>query len=96
MQDIITWANDQLLRMQWLSDLVTWMLRDGFGMDMAGRAADSVHFWIYAVIKIFILLPALIFAISYIQSFSRPNGHAGSLGRVRGSGPTRWPPFWAR
>ena len=50
MQDVFIWLNDQLLRMQWLHDLVTWLVRDGFGLDTAGRIGGSVHFFIYDVI----------------------------------------------
>lgn len=86
MQDLLTWLNDQLLRMQWLSDLVTWVLRDGLGLDMASRTAGSVHFFIYDVIKIFILLSVLIFVISYVQSFFPPERTRRILGQRQGVG----------
>lgn len=86
MQDLLTWLNDQLLRMQWLSDLVTWVLRDGLGLDMASRTAGSVHFFIYDVIKIFILLSVLIFSISYVQSFFPPERTRRILGQRQGVG----------
>ena len=86
MQELFTWLNDHLLRMQWLSDLVTWTLRDGFGLDMAGRTAGSVHFFIYDVIKIFILLSVLIFSISYVQSFFPPERTRRILGQKQGVG----------
>jgi hypothetical protein len=35
MGNFFVWLNDQLLRMQWLSDLVTLLVRDGFGLDPA-------------------------------------------------------------
>lgn len=68
MQDVVTWLNDQLLRMQWLADLVTVLVRDGFGLDSESRFGGSVHFFIYDVIKIFILLSVLIFTISFLPS----------------------------
>jgi hypothetical protein len=55
------WLNDQFLRMQWLSDLVTVLVGDGFGLDVQSRVGSSVYFFIYDVIKIFILLSVLIF-----------------------------------
>ncbi len=86
MGDLFTWLNDQLLRMQWLSDLVTWALQDGFGMDMTSRVAGSAHFFIYDVIKIFILLSVLIFSISYVQSYFPPERTRRILGQRQGLG----------
>lgn len=84
MQDIFIWLNDQLLRMQWLSDLVTWLVQDGFGLDTASPIGGSVHFFIYDVIKIFILLSVLIFSISYVQSYFPPERTRRILGRRQG------------
>lgn len=84
MQDIFIWLNDQLLRMQWLSDLVTWLVRDGFGLDPVTRVGASVHFFIYDVIKIFILLSVLIFSISYVQSYFPPERTRRILGQRQG------------
>jgi len=84
MQDVFIWLNDQLLRMQWLADLVTWLVRDGFGMDTVGRIGGSVHFFIYDVIKIFILLSVLIFGISYVQSYFPPERTRRILGQRQG------------
>lgn len=84
MKDVFIWLNDQLLRMQWLSDLVTWVVRDGFGLDTAGRVGGSVHFFIYDVIKIFILLSVLIFSISYVQSYFPPERTRRILGQRKG------------
>ncbi|WP_254693119.1 permease [Sulfitobacter sp. SK011] len=86
MRDLFTWLNDQLLRMEWLSDLVTWILRDGLGMEMTSRVAGSVHFFIYDVVKIFILLSFLIFAISYVQSYFPPERTRRILGQRQGLG----------
>ena len=69
--NIFSWLNDQLLRMQWLSDLVTAGV-SAVGLDPASRLGGSVQFFVYDVIKIFILLSVLIFAISYVQSFFPP------------------------
>ncbi|WP_223420981.1 permease [Tateyamaria pelophila] len=86
MNELLTWLNDQLLRMQWLSDLVTWVLADGLGLDMTSRVAGSVHFFIYDVIKIFILLSVLIFSISYVQSYFPPERTRRILGQRQGLG----------
>jgi uncharacterized membrane protein YraQ (UPF0718 family) len=84
MQDVFIWLNDQLLRMQWLADLVTWLVRDWFGLDTAGRIGGSAHFFIYDVIKIFILLSVLIFSISYVQSYFPPERTRRILGQRQG------------
>lgn len=81
MRDIFIWLNDQLLRMQWLADLVAVLVRDGMGLDPASRISGSVHFFIYDVIKIFILLSVLIFIISYVQSYFPPERTRRILGQ---------------
>jgi len=81
---IFTWLNDQLLRMEWLSDLVALLVTNGFGLDLNTRVGGSIHFYIYDVIKIFILLSVLIFTISYIQSFFSPESTRKALGRFTG------------
>jgi len=86
MTNIFGWLNDQLLRMQWLSDLVTYLLHDLAGLDLAGRVGASIHFFIYDVIKIFILLSVLIFSISWVQSYFPPERTRRILGRYNGIG----------
>lgn len=86
MREIFVWLNDQLLRMQWLSDAVTVFLRDGIGLDVLSRVGGSVHFFIYDVIKIFILLSVLIFIISYVQSYFPPERTRRILGSRQGFG----------
>ena len=78
------WLNDQLLRMDWLSYLVRLLLEDGFGLDTLSRVGASLHFFIYDVIKIFILLAVLIFCISWVQSYFPPERTRLILGRMRG------------
>ena len=82
---VFGWLNDQLLRMQWLSDLVTWAVT-ALGLDPATRIGGSVHFFVYDVVKIFILLSVLIFAISYVQSYFPPERSRRILGRRTGIG----------
>jgi len=81
---IFAWLNDQLLRMEWLSDLVTLLVTNGFGLDVNTRVGGSIHFYIYDVIKIFFLLSVLIFTISYIQSFFSPEKTRKTLTRFTG------------
>lgn len=81
---IFHWLNDQLLKMKWLSDLVEYLVQNMFGLDLNSRLGGSIHFYIYDVIKIFILLSVLIFAISYIQSYFPPERTKKMLGNVKG------------
>lgn len=83
--DIFGWMNDQLLRMQWLSDLVTGGVRM-VGLDPASRIGGSVQFFVYDVLKIFILLSVLIFVISYVQSYFPPERTRRILGGRSGIG----------
>jgi len=81
---ILEWLNNQLLKMEWLSSLVQLLVENVFGLDMTERLGGSIHFFIYDVIKIFILLSVLIFSISYIQSFFPPERTRKILGRFNG------------
>jgi uncharacterized protein len=83
---IFKWLNDQLLRMEWLNDSVTWLVTNVFKLDVDGNIGGSIQFFIYDVVKIFILLSVLIFAISYIQSFFPPERSRKILGRFTGVG----------
>ena len=78
------WFNEQLLQMKWLYSLIQWLVEGIFGLDMATRVGGSIHFFIYDTIKIFILLAALIFMISYIQSYFPPERTKKILGRFNG------------
>lgn len=81
---IFEWLNNQLLKMEWLYDLVQLLVENVFGLSIANRLGGSIHFFIYDVIKIFILLSVLIFSISYIQSFFPPERTRRILGRFKG------------
>lgn len=81
---IFEWVNNQLLRMEWLSNLVKQLVEKIFGLSIQERLGGSIHFFIYDVIKIFILLSVLIFLISYVQSFFPPERTRKILGRFGG------------
>lgn len=81
---IFAWLNDQLLKMEWLSYLVTQLVQNVFGLNTQDRLGGSIQFFIYDVIKIFILLSVLIFIISYIQSFFPPERTRKILGGFNG------------
>lgn len=81
---IFEWLNNQLLKMQWLHRLIQLLVENVFGLSIDERLGGSIHFFIYDVIKIFILLSVLIFTISYIQSFFPPERTRKILGGFRG------------
>lgn len=81
---ILEFLNNQLLKMQWLSNAVKWLVESVFGLSVSERLGGSIHFYIYDVIKIFILLSVLIFTISYIQSYFPPERTRKILGRFNG------------
>lgn len=81
---ILEWLNAQLLKMEWLNNLVRYFVGKILGLNVNERIGGSIHFFIYDVIKIFILLSVLIFMISYIQSFFPPERTRAILGRYKG------------
>lgn len=82
--NVFEWLNNQLLRMEWLDHLVAQLVTNGFNLEINSRLGGSIHFYIYDVIKIFILLSVLIFSISYVQSFFPPERTRSILGRYNG------------
>ena len=74
---------NQILGMQWLKTLIGKMLT-AFGLDIESRIGGSVHFFLYDVIKITVLLFVLIFIISYIQSYFPPERSKKILSRCKG------------
>ncbi len=55
-----------------------------FGLDVTERIGGSIQFFIYDIIKIFVLLSFLIFIISYIQSHFPPERTKRILGKFKG------------
>ncbi len=81
---IFDFFNDQLLKMNWLSNLVNMLVENVLGLNVEEKLGGSIHFFIYDVIKIFILLSFLIFVISYIQSYFPPERTKKILGKFNG------------
>ena len=82
---IWNFLQQQILGMQWLHTLV------GNGLqlvelDITTRIGGSVHFFLYDVVKITLLLCTLIFLISYIQSYFPPERSKRILSRFHGIG----------
>lgn len=80
-----TLIQDQILGMKWLHALIGNMLQ-ALGLDVTGKLGGTIHFFIYDVIKIVLLLCTLIFLISYIQSYFPPERTRKILGRFHGMG----------
>lgn len=78
-----TFIQEQILGMKWMNNLIGKILNT-FGLDTTEKIGGSIHFFIYDVIKIVILLCVLIFIISYIQSFFPPERTKRILGRFQG------------
>jgi uncharacterized membrane protein YraQ (UPF0718 family) len=76
---------NQVLGMKWLNELTGRGL-SALGLDIGNRWVASAQFFIYDTIKIVILLCALIFGISYIQSYFPPERTKKILGRFHGIG----------
>lgn len=85
MRLIWDFIQNELLGMKWLNDLAGKLLTL-MGLDISNRWIASLHFFVYDVIKIVILLCVLIFIISYIQSFFPPERTKRILSRFRGLG----------
>lgn len=73
----------QILGMKWLHDLTEHFL-SRLGMDVSTRLGGSLHFFLYDIVKITILLCSLIFLISFIQSWFPPERSKKILGRFHG------------
>lgn len=85
-KNFFSFLNDQFLRMSWLDQLVKQILKNVFGIEPETMLYDSLSFFIYDVIKIFILLGALIFIASYLQSYFSPERTRKILAKHKGIG----------
>ena len=69
--------------MKWLNELIGGFL-SAIGVDLESSLGGGIHFFLYDVIKITILLCVLIYMISYIQSYFPPERSKKILGRFHG------------
>ncbi|MCQ2601642.1 MAG: permease [Treponema sp.] len=74
---------NQIFGMKWLH-VVLGKLLTVLHVDLSTKLGASLHFFIYDIIKISVLLCVLIFIISYIQSFFPPERSRRILGRFTG------------
>jgi len=84
MKIVFEWMNNQLLKMQWLQDIVNWFFGSVLKINVDSLLYKGITFFFYDVIKIFILLSVLIFIASYIQSYFSPERTKKILGRFKG------------
>ena len=80
---VFQWFNDIFLKMTWLNDLIGNLVQRT-GLDLQSQIGLSVQFFLYDVIKIFILLSVLIFVVSFIQSYFPPERTRKILGTFNG------------
>lgn len=81
---VFNFFTQQVLGMEWLSDLITLFVENILNLDVTSRLGGSIQFFIYDTIKIFILLAVLIFFISYIQSYFPPEKTKKILTKFKG------------
>ena len=83
MKEIWLFFQNQILKMNWLNEVIA-LLLTSVGIDINSNIGASIQFFIYDVIKITVLLCVLIFIISYIQSYFPPERSKKILGRFHG------------
>jgi uncharacterized membrane protein YraQ (UPF0718 family) len=83
---IFGFINDQLLKMNWLYDLIKLLVERVFGISINTKLGGSIHFFFYDSIKIFILLSVIIFIVSIIRSFFPPERTKKLLGEGKARG----------
>ena len=83
MNQIWLFFQDQILGMVWLNKLIG-ILLNSIGLNINEKLGGMLQFFIYDMIKIFILLAVLIYIISYIQSYFPPEKTKKILGKFHG------------
>ncbi|NMF19293.1 hypothetical protein HF883_13830 [Cloacibacillus porcorum] len=82
-REFFLFLQNQVLAMKWLNTLAGKFLV-AVGVDISSRLGGSLQFFIFDAVKISILLSALIFFISYIQSYFPPERTKRILGHFNG------------
>ena len=80
---IFEFIQNNIFKMNWLYNLTGKVLKL-IPFDLNMRLSDAIHFFIYDVLKIFILLSVLIFIVSYIQSYFPPERSKKIMGKFKG------------
>jgi uncharacterized membrane protein YraQ (UPF0718 family) len=69
---------------QGLDHLVKKLVEDVFGLSIETHLGSSVHFFLFDVVKILILLSLMIFVIAYLRSYFQPQKTKAMLERIHG------------
>ena len=85
LKKILSFIQNEVFGMEWLNNLIGKGL-EFLGLDINQGIGGSIHFFIFDIIKIMVLLGILIFTISYIQSYFPPERTKKILGRFYGIG----------
>ena len=85
LQNLLSLIQDQILGMRWLNQGIG-LLLEKLGLDVTSRWGGSVHFFLYDVIKITVLLCLLFLLISYFLSYFPPERSRKILTRFHGVG----------
>ncbi|MEG0981397.1 MAG: permease [Erysipelotrichaceae bacterium] len=85
MEEISYLIMNQILGMKWLNDIIH-SLFILIGMDPSSIFVNSLQFFLFDTIKIFILLSILIFFVSYLQSYFSPERSKKILTHFHGFG----------
>lgn len=80
---IFEFIQNNIFKMNWLYNLTGKVLKL-IPFDLNMRLSEAIHFFIYDVLKIFILLSVLIFIVSYIQSYFPPERSKKIMGKFKG------------
>lgn len=83
METVGVFITEQLLKMDWLSHAVSYILVE-LGIDISSHIGVTLQFFFYDVIKITILLCVLIFVISLVQTYFPPERTRAILSRFPG------------
>lgn len=76
--------SDLFFKMTWLNDFFAWFLEKVFHLSLESKLGQSLQFFLFDVVKIFILLTVLIFLMGMIQSFFPPEKTKKILGNIKG------------
>lgn len=69
---MFSWINNCLFKMLWLDHFFNWFLYDFLNLSKVNRWINSLHFFLFDVSKIFILMSVLICLMGIIQSYLPP------------------------
>lgn len=76
--------SDLFFKMTWLNEFFAWFLEKVFHLSLESKLGQSLQFFLFDVVKIFILLTVLIFLMGMIQSFFPPEKTKKILGNIKG------------